>query len=55
MGWLFSTEASMLDYANADDLKSQWFYRYVAAAAAAADVFDVKKVCATNVLRARLL
>jgi stearoyl-CoA desaturase (delta-9 desaturase) len=27
MGWLFSTEASMLDYANADDLKSQWFYR----------------------------
>jgi fatty-acid desaturase len=29
MGWLFSTEASMLDYANADDLKSQWFYRWI--------------------------
>jgi len=26
--WLFSTEASMLDYANAPDLKAQWFYRY---------------------------
>ena len=25
--WLFSTEASMLDYANAPDLKAQWFYR----------------------------
>jgi hypothetical protein len=31
MGWLFSTEASMLDYANADDLKSQWFYRWIVA------------------------
>eukprot|EP00882_Tetradesmus_deserticola_P015383 GHRQ01016390.1.p3 GENE.GHRQ01016390.1~~GHRQ01016390.1.p3 ORF type:complete len:131 (-),score=27.29 GHRQ01016390.1:1443-1835(-) len=30
MGWLFSTEASMLDYSNADDLKAQWFYRCAA-------------------------
>ncbi|KAF6260540.1 MGDG specific palmitate delta-7 desaturase [Scenedesmus sp. NREL 46B-D3] len=29
MGWLFSTESSMLDYANADDLKAQWFYRFM--------------------------
>lgn len=27
--WLFSTEASMLDYANAPDLKSQPFYRFL--------------------------
>lgn len=27
VGWLFSTESSMLDYANAPDLKAQLFYR----------------------------
>lgn len=27
--WLFSTEASMLDYTNAPDLKAQWFYRFL--------------------------
>jgi stearoyl-CoA desaturase (delta-9 desaturase) len=27
IGWLFSTEASMLDYTNAPDLKAQLFYR----------------------------
>jgi hypothetical protein len=29
MGWLFKTEASLIDYADVQDLKDQWFYRCV--------------------------
>jgi hypothetical protein len=29
MGWLFKTEASLIDYANVQDLKDQFFYRWV--------------------------
>jgi hypothetical protein len=28
MGWLFKTEASLIYYANVQDLKDQWFYRW---------------------------
>jgi hypothetical protein len=27
MGWVFKTEASLIDYANVQDLKDQFFYR----------------------------
>jgi fatty-acid desaturase len=29
MGWLLKTEASLIDHANVQDLRDQWFYRYV--------------------------
>uniref|UniRef100_A0A383V3J7 Fatty acid desaturase domain-containing protein n=1 Tax=Tetradesmus obliquus TaxID=3088 RepID=A0A383V3J7_TETOB len=29
MGWLFKTEASLIDYANVQDLKDQFFYKFL--------------------------